>query len=65
MEKIGLGFDECGFEFTLEQTANTIIFFVEIFDVSVGDTAHKSGNTTGTILFEQEMKMIGHQAVTE
>lgn len=65
MEQVGLGFDEDGFEFALEQAANTIIFFVEVFDVSIGYTAHKFSNTTGTVLFEQEMKVIGHQAVTE
>ena len=65
VEEIVFVIDEYGLEFALKQTADAIVFFVEIANIGVGNSAHELCNSVLVLLFEDEVKMVRHEAVAK
>jgi len=52
VEKVLIGIDPSGFEFTLKEGTDPVVFLVEIADICVGDTAHETSDTIKSLLSE-------------
>ena len=65
MEEIVFVIDVCGLEFSLKQAADAVIFFIEVANIGVGNPAHELCNSVLALLFEDEVKMIRHEAVAK
>lgn len=60
MKQIFISINKCRLEFSLKESADSVMNFVEILNICVGKTAHKAGYAIAGILFEEKMEVIGH-----
>ena len=50
MQEVGFGFNQDGFKLSLKKRADSLIFFIEVVDISGGDATHEAGEPVARVL---------------